>query len=290
MNGSQLILSVVLAVLIFTVALNLSVGDFRSVARYPRSVASGLLTQFAIFPITTWGATMLLDLPPQIEVAMILIAACPGGATASVITHFAGGNTALSLSISALGAVLSTVLTPWNFYWMVSSNPATASWLKALSIDASSAGLSMTLVLTIPLAAGMAMAHYRPAMTKRIVKPLSLAAILTLVAFVIGNLFAQRQLLTLGVLPLLGIAIVHNGCGLLLGQAVAWVARLPFADRRAVVIEGGLQNVGFALGIIAAQFGNDVQMVVLAGMWGIWHSVSSLSLAAYWRFQDSRAA
>ena len=68
-----------------------------------------------------------------------------------------------------------------------------------------------------------------------------------------------------------------------------WLATLVL-DRRAVMIEGGMQNSGLALGIIAVQFGSDLGMVVIASLWGIWHIVSGLSLAYYWRRKDARLA
>ena len=64
--------------------------------------------------------------------------------------------------------------------------------------------------------------------------------------------------------------------------------RLDLPDRRAVVIEGGMQNVGFALGIVAMQFNDDLQMVIFTSLWGVWHSISGLGLALIWRRSLSR--
>ena len=83
--------------------------------------------------------------------------------------------------------------------------------------------------------------------------------------------------------------IVHNGLGLLLGWFASLAAALPVADRRAVVIEGGMQNSGLALGIIAAQFSSDLAMVAVAGLWGIWCIVSGGTLAFIWRTKDRKA-
>ena len=74
-----------------------------------------------------------------------------------------------------------------------------------------------------------------------------------------------------------------------LGAAGAWAFRLGRADARAVIIEGGMQNSGLALGIIGAQFGGDIGMVIVASLWGMWHIVSGLSLAIHWRHGDARS-
>ena len=80
------------------------------------------------------------------------------------------------------------------------------------------------------------------------------------------------------------LSVVSLVAGFLwLGWLGSLAARLPAADRRAVTIEGGMQNSGLALGIIAAQFNSDLAMVAVAGLWGIWHIVSGGSLALLWR-------
>lgn len=288
--ATQIILSLVLGLLVFSLALDLRLEDFRRVARAPRAVACGLLAQFALLPAATWLATLLLDLPPQIEVAMILVAVCPGGTTSSFITHLGRGNAALSVSISAAGALAALVMTPLNFGWMVSTNPVTASWLRTLSLDTSVIAYTLLALLAVPLVLGMTASARWPALTGRIRKPLARFALAALVAFIGANLVIQRHLLTLDVLPILAIVVLHNASGLLLGHWSAWALHLTEPDRRAVVIEGGMQNAGLALGIIAVQFNSDVQMVVFASLWGLWHSVSGLSLAYSWRRGDGRRA
>ena len=79
MNASQIVLSLVLATMVFSVALELRLEDFKRVAQEPKAVICGLIPQFILLPVGTWAATLLLDLPPNVEAAMILVAACPGG-------------------------------------------------------------------------------------------------------------------------------------------------------------------------------------------------------------------
>ncbi len=118
MSTQQLSLSMVLATMVFSVALELKLADFTRVAQQPRAVACGRVPQFVLLPVGTWLATLVLDLPPNVEAAMILVAACPGGSLSNVVTHFGRSNTALSVSISAVAAVLPLFLTPFNFTWV----------------------------------------------------------------------------------------------------------------------------------------------------------------------------
>jgi BASS family bile acid:Na+ symporter len=290
MGIQQLVLAGVLAVMVYAVALELRLADFRRVLETPRAVVCGLIPQFILLPVGTWAATLVLDLPPNVEAAMLLVASCPGGSLSNVVTHFARGNTALSVSVSAVSSLLALVATPFNFAWMAASNPATAGWLRQLAIDPSGIWLSLLGILALPMALGIFTAWRFPAFTARAQKPLANFALFALFAFIVLGLVLQRQLLTLGLVPMLGIVVLHNAAGLAFGWATATAMRVSERDRRAVMIEGGMQNSGLALGIIAVQFASDLGMVIIASLWGIWHIVSGLSLAFYWRHRDARPA
>ena len=288
MNAQQIILSMVLATMVFSVALELRIEDFKRVAQTPKAVICGLIPQFLLLPVATWLVTLWLDLPPNIEAAMILVAACPGGSLSNVVTHMGRGNTALSVSISAVASIIALFATPFNFSWMIATNPETASWLKELSIDSSGIYISLFLLLGVPLSLGLLASHRLPQLTERIRKPLGLFSLIALLLFIVAGLIKERQLLTLGLLPTLLLVVLHNASGLFFGWATSKVMGVSEKDRRSIMIEGGMQNSGLALGIIAVQFNSDLGMVTLASLWGIWHIVSGMSLAYVWRRKDAR--
>ena len=286
MQAQQLILGLVLAVMVFSVALELKPDDFRRVAAMPRAVVAGLIPQFLLLPVGTWLATLVLDLPPNVEAAMILVASCPGGSLSNVVTHFGRGNTALSVSVSAVAALLALVLTPLNFSWMVASNPATARWLRTLDIDATGIWFSLLVLLALPMVLGLWLSREYPRWTMRVQKPLANFSLFALLAFIVVGLIKERQLLTLGLLPTLLIVVLHNASGLFFGYLTSRALGLGERDRRAVMIEGGMQNSGLALGIIAVQFNSDLGMVIIASLWGMWHIVSGMACALWWRRKD----
>jgi bile acid:Na+ symporter, BASS family len=288
MNAQQIALSLVLATMVFSIALELKLEDFRRVAQTPRSVIAGLIPQFILLPVCTWVATLLLDLPPNVEAAMMLVAACPGGSLSNVITHFGRGNTALSVSISAVAALIALIATPFNFAWMVSNNPVTATWMRSLQIDPSGIWLSLLVILAIPMMLGMGIAYKMPRLAAKLTKPLANFSLVALFSLIILGLLKERSSLTLALLPTLGWVIAHNALGLALGWLTSHAFRVTTPDRRAIMIEGGMQNSGLALGIIALQFNNDFGMVTIAGLWGIWHIVSGLACAYSWRRLDAK--
>lgn len=91
-------------------------------------------------------------------------------------------------------------------------------------------------------------------------------------------------------LSLLLILAIPISLGLLLGWLTGTAMRTEKGGRRAITIEAGMQSSGMALGIIALEFDNDLSMMAFAGLWGIWHYVSALSLAYCWRRQDARGS
>ena len=288
MNTQQLILSLVLATMVFAVALEVKPADFARVAKTPRAVVAGLIPQFILLPVGTWLATLALDLPANIEVAMILVASCPGGSLSNVVTHFGRGNTALSVSISAVASLIALFATPLNFSWMVAHNPNTASWLKELAIDPSDIWFSLVLLLALPMSLGLVVATRLPVWTAKIQKPLAKFALIMLLVFIVAGLIKERQLLNMALLPLLLLVVLHNACGLIFGWVTSLAMGLSEPNRRAVMIEGGMQNAGLALGIIAVQFNSDLGMVTLASLWGIWHILSGMTLASLWRRKDAK--
>lgn len=286
----QAILVAVLATMVYTVSLELRPQDFRYVARHPVAVGIGLLAQFVLLPGATLLLTLLLDLPPATEAAMMLVAACPGGALSNVITAFGRGNLALSLSISAVSSVLALLLTPLNFALMIAANPDTAAWSRSIAVDPADLVLSLLLLLALPMSAAMLSSRYAPGFVARARKPLARLAGAALIAFIAFAVAARWQLFLVELGRTLPLVILHNGLGLALGWVGSTLASLNVKDRRAVTIEGGMQNSGLALGIIAAQFDSDLAMLAVAGLWGVWHAISGGALALIWRRQDRLAA
>lgn len=282
----QAALSAVLMLMVFAVALDLTLADFRRVLTMPRLVGIGLLPQFLWLPVATWLVTLALPLPAPLEAAMLLVACCPGGSMSNVITHLGRGNTALSVSLSAVSGVLAIILTPFNFAWTMASNPATAGWLRELALSPLDILGSLLVLLALPMLAGLLMARHRPQWAQRVSGRLRRLSVAALGAFILLGLYRDRELLTAALLLPLIIVILHNALGLVLGSVTARVFALAAPERRAIVVEAGMQNAGLALGIIALQFDGELGMVVLASLWGIWHLISGLALAWHWRRQE----
>jgi BASS family bile acid:Na+ symporter len=115
---SLLALDVVLALIMFGIALAVKVEDFKAVLRMPKAITVAIAAQFLLLPAVTFGLTFLLNVGPSIALGMILVACCPPGNISQVLTNQARGNVALSVSMTAVGNLLAIFLMPINFaFW-----------------------------------------------------------------------------------------------------------------------------------------------------------------------------
>lgn len=280
--GSLTLLNAILAVVMFSIAIDLAPRDFRALAKAPKPLAVGLISQFIVLPALTF--LMVIALQPQASVALglILVAACPGGNISNFITHRAGGNAALSVSLTGIATVGAIVLTPLNIAFWGSLYGPSAEILRTTEIDPVQIAITVSLMLVLPLILGVTLNTKRPDITRRIRRPLQWLSMAIFVAFVAIALASNwTQFLTYAG-GIIGLVILHNALALGGGFATATLARLSSYDRRSITIETGIQNSGLGLILIFTFFGGLGGMAVIAAFWGIWHAISGLALASLW--------
>lgn len=285
--NQQLILGLVLAVMIFGVSLELRIGQFLAVLRQPQPVLAGMLGQCLILPWATLAVTLLVDLHPGLELGLLLVACCPGGNLSNVMTHLARGNTALSMSMTALSSLLALVLLPLNFALTSGLNPEASAYLagrlSALQMDRGSILVSVVVLLGLPLLAGMLVGNLWPRLAERVTPWFKRFSLLAFVVFVGGAVAGNWRMFVDNLGLVFFIVVLHNASAIVLGWGMAKLARQRGANLRAMVIEISMHNSGLALGLIFAQFGGEPNMALVAAFWGTWHLVSGLLLVAFWR-------
>ncbi|MEZ4463112.1 MAG: bile acid:sodium symporter family protein [bacterium] len=281
-DDSLVLLNIILGLIMFGVALDLTVEDFRRVARSPRSAAVGLLSQFIILPALTFGLTLLLKPPPSVALGMILVAACPGGNVSNFISHMAGGNTALSVSLTAVSTLGAMAMTPANLVFWGGLNPDTAPMLKALSLPYGELVVTVLTILGLPLVLGMYVASKFPGLRLWLQRPMRIFSILALLGFIVGALAKNWAPFQAHVSSVLVIVALHNGVALGSGWLTARLGGLAPRDRRTVAIETGIQNSGLGLVLIFSFFDGLGGMAIIAAWWGVWHLVGGLTLATFW--------
>jgi BASS family bile acid:Na+ symporter len=276
------LLNMALGLVMFGVALDLRVADFKAAFHTPKALAIALLAHHLLFPAMTYGLVTLLQPEPSIALGMLLVSSCPAGHISNFLVNYAKGNTALSVSTSALSTLLAMVLTPLNFTFWGSLHPLTAGLMQEVALSPWSMLEVLFILLAIPLTFGMAVAKHWPALAHKAQKPIKMASFFILLGFIVGALAANYRHFVDYIGLVLLVVFVHNLLALCTGYGLSTVFGLPERDRRAITFETGIQNSGLGLILVFNFFDGLGGMAIVTAWWGIWHIVSGTALATYW--------
>ncbi|KIN63568.1 Bile acid transporter family protein [Sulfitobacter noctilucicola] len=277
--GSLTLLNSILAIVMFSIAIDLKPSDFKILAKAPKPLIVGLFSQFVVLPVLTFLLVLVAQPQASVALGLILVAACPGGNISNFITHRAGGNSALSVSMTAFATIGAIVLTPLNIAFWGSLYGPSAEILRATTIDPVSIAITISFMLILPLILGVMLNTRRPDITAKLRGPLQWVSMAVFIGFVAIALATNWTLFLAFAGGIAGLVIIHNALGLVGGYATASLAGLSPFDRRAVTIETGIQNSGLGLVLIFGFFGGLGGMAIVAAFWGVWHAISGLILA-----------
>ncbi len=281
-TSSLWILNLSLAIIMFGISLNLTIDDFRRVFRNPKSPLLGMLSQFIVLPAITYCLVLIIEPAPSIAMGMMLVAACPGGNISNFISHLAGANTALSVSLTAISTLAAIVMTPFNLRFWASLYEPTNILLTEISIDHMEVFKAITLLLGIPLIIGMVFRKLKPELAQRISKTLKPVSVLIFISFVLLAFAKNYQIFLDYFQYIIFIVFVHNAVALASGYLIGRLSNLPLPDQKTLAIETGIQNSGLGLLLIFTFFNGLGGMAIIAAWWGIWHIVSGLAIAYFW--------
>lgn len=240
------LLSAALAVIMFALGTTLRGEQFRLVFTQPRGVLIGLANLVVVAPLLAFGVAHLMNLDPWLAAGLVLLGAAPGGVFANLLTHAAGGATALSVSMTAISSTLAVVTVP---LWLGIA-------VSEFGVQEQGAELNMPLVvvrvligIAVPLAAGMWLASRWPewvAARQRLLERIALATFaLIVVVAVVGQASAVLEHLGEVALACLLLNLLAMGVGF----AAARLGRLDPPQATAISIELGVHNAALAVAI-----------------------------------------
>jgi bile acid:Na+ symporter, BASS family len=276
------ILNMIIGFIMFGVALDLQVADFKRTLSTPKPMFIGLIGQFLLLPAFTFLLVMLIKPIPSIALGLFLVAACPGGNLSNFLTYMAKGNTPLSISMSAVATVVAIFMTPVNVMFWGSLYPDTSSLLRSFTISPLDMLLTIFMMLGFPLILGMFVRYKYPNWARKANKWLKYFSIVFFILFLFASLVANFTYFIQFVGMVVIVVFLHNLIALLSGYFSARLFKLPEQDRRAIAIEVGIQNSGLGLILIFNFFDGLGGMAIVAAWWGVWHLVSGLTLASFW--------
>ena len=278
-QDSLLLLNICMGLVMFGVAIELDLNDFEKVLKQPKGFIAGLISQFFLLPTITFVLVILVNPTPSVALGMILIACCSGGNISNMLTVMAGGNPALSVSLTAFATMAAVVATPANFALWGQLYLSTGADLPEVSISFMEMLKTVLLMLGMPLVMGMLFRRRFPVLNDRIRKPIRIVSIVIFGAFVVGAFSANFQIFLSYIHYIILIVLMHNALAYGSGYALGKTFGLSLADKKAITIETGIQNAGIALVLIFNFFDGLGGMAIIAGWWGIWDIVSGLAVA-----------
>lgn len=271
-----------LAIVMFGVALDLRVADFKRVFSNPKAPIIGLLCQFFVMPALATALVFLIQPAPSVALGIVLVSACPGGNVSNFFTSLAKGNAAVSVSMSAISTLASIVMTPFNFVFWGNMNPHTRDLMQSISITPYDILGTVLVILVLPTILGMAAAAYKPDWAKRLLKPMRVFSLLVFAGFIAGAMAANFDNFKTHIGVAFWVVLAVNSSALLLGYWAARLLNVRPADARAVCFETGIQNSGFGLVLVFQFFAGMGGMAIIVAWWGVWHLVSGSLLALFW--------
>lgn len=274
----RLLLPMGLAFIMFSLGLGLKVADFRQVLRRPGVIAVGLLAQMLLLPLTAAAIALWLELPGEWAVGLMILAACPGGVTAGIVTRLALGETALSISLTVLTSLLAFISVPLVVCASLSYFGG-ESMAVTLPLRQTAGGLLLVTLLPVTLGLWSSERQFFGTHKQQLVHRGATWVFVLIVLFTfvdqwsaISNHFAQ-----LGLACLL-LNLVTMGNGALLGSLL----RVPTASGVALAMECGIQNS--ALGITLAVTVLAVpQLAVPSVIYALLMNVTAFSVIGYRR-------
>lgn len=288
-TNSEFALALILAIMMFAVALGLRLEHFKFFKEKPRIYIAGVVSQIIGLPLLTLGLCYLINPYPSVALGMILIACCPGGNTSNLLSLFGRANTALSVSLTATSSIAAAFITPISIVFWCSLYPPTRDLLTEINLDIASFLQQTLIILALPLLLGMLIAWRAPKLSLKIQKPLSLIAGLGLIIIIIGACMKYLPILLKMGSAIFALVIVHNALAFLLGYFTGKLTGADIPSRRALTFEVGIQNSGLGIVILLTQLGGLGGAGVVAGLWGTWHIIGGLALVALYRYNDRKA-
>ena len=283
-NADALVfLNILVAFLMFGVAMDIRVEDFRRLFRAPKVPLVGLGSEYGLLPLITFGMIYLFEPAPSVALGMVLLSVCPGGSTSNYMVHLSGANAALSVLLTSITTLAAAFLTPlffsfWSGFLELPDHLQTAIQVNPLKMI-----WSIVQVLVLPLSVGMVINHRFPHIKAKIEKPIRTLSLILFLVFVVGAVASNIANIVDYLGLIFWIVLVHNALALTAGYGFAKLWRLEERDARAISLETGIQNTALGLFLIFNFFDGLGGMAIIMAWWGVWHLISGFGVAWVWR-------
>jgi bile acid:Na+ symporter, BASS family len=273
----DLLLSAVLALIMFGVGLSLTAGNFRQLFIDPRALLIGLASQIIVLPVIAFIISFFADMSPAFKVGLIILASCPGGTTSGVITYFFRGNVALSITFTAFNSVITLFTIPFIvnlslLYFLGQSTAIHLSYIHTI--------IQIFTVTIIPAGIGVLIRTFKPGFASRAQRPLKVLLVIALAVIFIIYFFAGKQSggtgITRGeITNILPYTLLLNALCMSWGFVLGLITRLGIRNSYTIGIEASVHNTTLAF-LVAGTLLQNQEMVkpsLIYAMFSFWTAV-----------------
>ncbi|MBN1132845.1 MAG: bile acid:sodium symporter family protein [Bacteroidales bacterium] len=264
---SDYFLPVTLAVITLGMGLSLTEKDFRNIIVQPKAILTGIFSQIIILPAIAFLVASLSNLDPIFKVGLIVIAACPGGATSNLITYILTGNIALSISLTAVNSLITLLTIPLIVSLGLETFIHESSELHLPVWDTV---IKIFLITIVPAFAGTRIRKWKTDFADRLERPLKIILPLLLLIVYMGVIFIDQgteQATRRDFISLIPSTLSLNFAAMLSGWLIARLMRLGKRNRFTISIEVGLQNSALAI-FVSSFLLNNQSMALVAVVYG----------------------
>jgi bile acid transporter len=287
----QALLALMIFVIMLGMGASLTIDDFRAVARRPRGVLIGFLSQFGFMPFIAFSLATILNLPPAFAIALILIGCLPGGTTSNMFTYFARGSVALSISMTTASTLMALLMMPLllKLYTSGFTEQITAA-MHAAGDEAdfvipTGNIISSLIIVLVPVAIGMFIRRKWPDWAKTAEDTAGFMAMIVIL-YLLGTAFIRHGGLFLRTPIEIYIGAVGVGLmGFFFGYWFSRAIGMFPLSQRAISLETGIQNGPIAFAVILLSFSDPVrsQMIWLAILYSTFIVISSSIITLHFR-------
>ena len=257
---TDIVLPLALAFIMFVLGLGLTFDDFARVARKPRDFFIGALAQIVLLPVVAFLLISVWSLPPELALGVMIIAAAPGGVTSNILTAFAKGDVALSISLTAVISLLSVITIPA----VVVFSYAQLIGGEAGDVSVASTAISVFAIVTVPVLIGLAVRRCAEGFAIRLEPIARQISALLFVLVLAGAIFQERANIVTYFAQAGLITLVLNLVMMVLAYVISRVFASGPKQRVTISLECGLQNGTLAIAVATLLFDGGLATVPAA--------------------------
>lgn len=263
---TDIMLPLSLAIIMLGMGLSLVPYDFKRVALYPRAAFIGLLNQLIVLPIVGFLLLLLSGFrSPELAVGIMILAACPGGPTSNLISHISRGDTALSITLTAISSLVTVITIPLII------NLALSFFMKHgeyVPLPVFRTIITLILITTVPVIIGMMIRSKAVRFANRMNKPVKIASGVLIFVIILGVILENKAIIIDAFRNVGHIALSLNIVMLLIGYLSAKLLKLNIAQRITISVESGIQNGTLGIYIASILLANN-QMAISPALYSL---------------------